>query len=46
LTAGLLTPIAADTRLEPNKRTQLDRLYQQVADDLDSLVRAIGLKAA
>ena len=46
LTAGLLTPIAADARLAPHKRSQLDRLYQQVVDDLDSLVRAVGLKAA
>ena len=23
--------------------TQLDRLYQRVADDLDALVRAVGL---
>jgi hypothetical protein len=46
LTAGLLAPLAADPRLEPNKRSQLDRLYQRVTDDLDSLVRAVGLKAA
>ena len=26
--------------------TQLDRLYQKVVDDLDQLVRAVGLKAA
>jgi len=41
LTAGLLSPISAE-----HKRSQLDRLYQRVIDDLDQLVRAIGLKAA
>jgi hypothetical protein len=46
LAAGLLNPVAADQRLEPHKRSQLDRLYQRLTDDLDSLVRAVGLKAA
>src|ERR1700676_428321 len=46
LTAGLLSPIKADARLESQRRSQLDRLYQHVIDDLDTLVRAVGLKAA
>jgi len=46
LTAGLLSPISADARIDQQKRTQLDRLYQRVVDDLDALVRAVGLKAA
>jgi hypothetical protein len=46
LTAGLLSPVMADTGLASQKRSQLDRLYQRVIDDLDSLVRAVGLKAA
>src|SRR4030081_3679607 len=46
LTAGLLSPIKADARLESQRRSQLDRLYQRVIDDLDTLVRAVGLKAA
>src|SRR5712691_2983771 len=46
LTAGLLSPIKADARLESQRRSQLDRLYQRVIDDLDILVRAVGLKAA
>ena len=46
LTAGLLSPISADARFDPQKRSQLDRLYQRVVDDLDTLVRAVGLKAA
>ncbi len=46
LTAGLLSPVKADFRLESQRRSQLDRLYQRVIDDLDTLVRAIGLKAA
>jgi hypothetical protein len=44
LTAGLLSPIKADARLQTQRRSQLDRLYQSVVDDLDTLVRAVGLK--
>ena len=43
LTAGLLSPSSADARLQNDKRSQLDRLYQRVVDDLDALVRALGL---
>jgi hypothetical protein len=43
LTAGLLNPITADARLHDTRRSQLDRLYQRVVDDLDALVRAVGL---
>jgi hypothetical protein len=39
-------PVKADAKLEARKRSQLDRLYQRVIDDLDALVRAVGLKAA
>ena len=46
LTAGLLCPVNTDSRLQPNRRSQLDHLYQRVADDLDTLIRAVGLKAA
>src|SRR5258708_2626223 len=46
LTAGLLGPLKADKRLESQRPSQLDRLYQRVIDDLDTLVRAVGLKAA
>ncbi|HVO63560.1 MAG TPA: hypothetical protein VMT53_21730 [Terriglobales bacterium] len=46
LTAGLLSPLSADGKLQHNKRTQLDRLYQRLIDDLDNLIRAVGLKAA
>jgi hypothetical protein len=46
LTAGLLSPIKADARLQTQRRSQLDRIYQGVVDDLDAFVRAIGLKAA
>src|SRR5262249_14971263 len=45
LTAGLLSPIKADARLQSHKRCQLDSLYQGVIDDLDTLARAVGLKA-
>jgi hypothetical protein len=37
LTAGLLQPVAGDRKLQPPKCTQLDRLYQLVADDLSNL---------
>ena len=46
LTAGLLQPVSGDSRLQQQQRTQLDRLYQRVADDLDELIQAVGLKAA
>ena len=46
LTAGLLSPRSADRKLQHTKRTQLDRLYQRVIDDLDNLIHAVGLKAA
>jgi hypothetical protein len=46
LTACLLSPVTADARLASQKRSQLDRLYQRVIDDLDTLVRTVDLKAA
>ena len=46
LTAGLLSPVRADAALPSQRRSQLDRLYQRVVDDLDALIHAIGLKAA
>ncbi len=46
LTAGLLHPFSSDSNLQQQKRTQLDRLYQKVVDDLDKLIAAVGLKAA
>jgi hypothetical protein len=46
LAAGLLSPVATDARLHHQKQSQLDRLYKRVVDDLDALVRAVGLKAA
>ena len=46
LTAGLLSPVRADAKLQSQSRSQLDRLYQRVVDDLDNLIQAVGLKAA
>jgi hypothetical protein len=46
LTAGVLRPFHPDAELPSPKRTQLDRLYQNVVDDLDKLLCAVGLKAA
>src|SRR3984893_1508037 len=43
LTAGLLNPIPADAALPAAKRSRLDRLYQNLADDLDHLARALAL---
>jgi hypothetical protein len=45
LAAGLLQPYRADSKLQHHKRTQLDRLYQKIVDDLDELLGAVGLKA-
>jgi hypothetical protein len=39
LTAGLLGTIKADARLQSRRRSQLNRLYQLVVDDLDTLIR-------
>jgi len=46
LTAGLLAPFRGDRVLADEKRCELDRLYQRVCDDLDSLLRAVGLRVA
>jgi hypothetical protein len=46
LTAGLLQPVKSDSKLQQQKRSQLDRLYQRVVDDLDQLLKAVGLKTA
>lgn len=46
LTAGLLKPFPGDRKLADEKRTQLDRLYQSVTDDLDELLQAVGIKIA
>src|SRR6476659_238467 len=45
LAAGLLQPYRADSKLKIHNRTQLDRLYQKIVDDLDELLDAVGLKA-
>lgn len=45
LTAGLLTPFAADSQLSVPKITRLDNLYRAVVTALDKLVRSVGLKA-
>ena len=46
LTAGLLKPFPGDRKLADEKRSQLDRLYQSVTNDLDELLKAVGLKIA
>ena len=46
LTAGLLKPVTADSRLADDRRHRLDRLYQRIVTDLDALLEAIGLRAA
>jgi len=44
LTAGLLAPFHGDRMLAEEKRCELDRLYQRVGDDLNALLRAVGLR--
>jgi hypothetical protein len=46
LTAGLLHPFPADNKLQQQRRSQLDRLYQPLVNAVDDLVQAVGLKAA
>jgi hypothetical protein len=46
LTAGLLQPVRGDRVLAQDQRCELDRLYQRVSDDLNELLRAVGLKVA
>ena len=46
LTAGLLQSVPGDTKLQEQRRSQLDRLYQRVADDLDRLFHKVDLKIA
>jgi hypothetical protein len=46
LTAGLLQSVPGDTKLQQQRRSQLDRLYQRVADDLDKLFAKVGLNIA
>jgi len=46
LTAGLLKPVPGDRKLADQKRTQLDRLYQTVTNDLDELLKAVGIRIA
>jgi hypothetical protein len=42
LTAGLLEPVSGDSKLQQQKRTQVDRLYQKLVDDLERLMAAVG----
>ncbi|MEI9975676.1 MAG: hypothetical protein WDO73_28605 [Ignavibacteriota bacterium] len=46
LTAGLLAPFRGDRILAEEKRCQLDRLYQRICDNLDAILREVGLKIA
>jgi hypothetical protein len=46
LTAALLRPFSADTKLGDARRSQLDCLYARVASSLDKLLQAVGLKKA
>jgi hypothetical protein len=46
LTAGLLRPIPGDRKLQPQRQSQLDRLYQRLTEDLDQIIAAVGLKLA
>jgi hypothetical protein len=46
LKAGLPAPFRGDRVLAEERRCELDRLYQHICDDLDALLRAIGIKIA
>jgi DNA-binding transcriptional ArsR family regulator len=46
LTAALLQPFSPDNKLQHERLSQLDKLYQRVVQALDDLVQAVGLKAA
>jgi hypothetical protein len=46
LAAGQLQSVPGDTRVQEQRRSQFDRLYQRVADDLDKLFAEVGLKIA
>lgn len=46
LTAGLLAPFRGDRALPDDRRCALDRLYQRICDDLDALLKAVGLRLA
>jgi len=46
LTTGLLQSVDGDSKLQRQRRSQLDSLYQRVADDLDKLMVKVGLKIA
>jgi hypothetical protein len=39
-----LRPVTGDPRLQQQRRSQIDRLYQRVVDDLGKLMQAVGLK--
>ena len=41
-----MAPYRGDRVLAEEKRCQLDRLYQRICDDLDALLREVGLKVA
>lgn len=43
LTAGLLQPFSPDNKLQQQRLSQLDKLYQRVVQALDDLVHAVGL---
>jgi hypothetical protein len=46
LTAGLLAPFRGDRALSDERRCVLDRLYQRICDDLETLLKAVGLRIA
>ena len=46
LTAGVLQPFPGDGNLQPQRLSQLDKLYRQVVQALDRLLQGVGLKAA
>jgi hypothetical protein len=41
-----MAPFRGDRELPDDRRCTLDRLYQRICDDLDALLKAVGLKFA
>jgi hypothetical protein len=46
LSAALLRPFPPDNKIQQQRLSQLDRLYQRVTQALDDLLNAVGLKTA
>lgn len=46
LASGLLRPVVGDRKLQSQRQSSIDRLYHRLVEDLDNLMKAVGLKTA